>query len=201
MFRYFRKKGKAVVLMGGAFWSKTKKSTSIQVSNNDLTISLTGSLGWRSILSENGRNSGNFVFETTLSKTGHAAIGFSVKNVINYGTYFSDSIQENTGTAGIYLTNNGSVLINAGAYGITNLITTSIGQFVAGDVIAFAFNMTEGKCYIYKNGVLKGAYFGGLIGKTIYPAGSLYTTTSELVAANKASNFKYSYPGYVGFAD
>lgn len=200
MFRYFKKKRFSKILQDIGFWSKTKKNPAIVLQDNDMTIAyVSATAGWRTNVSDKSKNSGNFVFEITLLAAGHSIAGFSVRETLNYDTYMTDT--PNTGTAGIYFTSGGSVNINPGTYGITNLSGPALNSRTIGDVIAFAFNMTEGKCYIYLNGVLKGAYFGGLTGKTIYPVGSLWGNNSKLKAVSKSAEFKYSYPGYVGFSD
>lgn len=199
MLRYTKKKRRTVSqpIQNYQFWSGTKKYTSLSTINDGATLVQTTSSGWVSALSEISKNTGNFVFEITLDTTAHSCAGFSTDGGITNFANYAGAINN---TVSVYMTNGGAIVYPA-TKNFTVLKTTGLGTLAVTDTLAFAFNMTEGKCYIFKNGVNLGAYFGGLTGLSIYPIGSLWSTLSKITGKSKSSQFKYSYPGYTGIGD
>lgn len=193
-----RKKKSKLMSQFGLFWSETKKYIALATENNRAVLTFpTANRVWVSGLSDISRNSGNFVFEIEKLGSGRNYCGFSTDSALaNYSTWVGGA----NNTAGVYIYGPG-VISYPTTRNFTILNTTALGNSVVGDVFAFAFNMGEGKCYIFKNGVNLGAYFGGLTGKMITPMSSFYEGNNKTVGRSKTAEFKYNYPGYVGIGD
>ena len=165
--------------MSSVFLDSSKSVGSVVLSNNNLTVSLSGIN--TSTRANVGKISGKWYWEITVITSGSNAICIGIHNINSFSTYLSPNLR-------YYYAFNGNVLPENTPYGNT---------YTTGDVIGVALDLDIGTLEFYKNGVSQGISHSNIksMGE-VFPFlmyGSSSSNT-QLIANFGASTFKYSIP-------
>lgn len=178
-------------------WNPSDKSSSITLSNGDLTMAVPLVGGNHLVRAKKGMSSGKWYWEMKatamntnccvgIAKAGASLSGYVGQDSQGWGKFATDG--------DIY--NNQSVVFNG-------------GSFVVNDIIGFAFDADSGKLFIHKNGTYEnsgdpvagtGQVVSGLTSGPYYPAASDASSGSDsctIVANFGATAFVHTPPsGY-----
>lgn len=165
--------------MSSVFLDSSKSVGSVVLSNNNLTVSLSG-------LNSNtranvGKISGKWYWEITVITSGNNAICIGIHNTNSFSAYSSPN-------ARYYYAINGNVFPENTLYGNT---------YITGDVIGVALDLDIGTFEFYKNGASQGISHTNIksMGE-VFPFLMFASSSSnaQLTANFGASTFRYSIP-------
>lgn len=159
-------------------WNPNDKSSTVVLSNNNLTATCSGTVGVRANYS---RNSGKWYWEYKIDRVGNICVGIanplSGTNWIGAGAYGNN--------ARLYA-HSSLKYPSSSKYGVA---------FDNGDVISVALDLNAGTLEFYKNGLSQGISFNDikLLGDSIYPfvVNSSGSSDPAVIANFGASEFKY----------
>lgn len=171
-----------------ATWNPLDKSVDVTLSSGDLIASITPTSprGNGAVRGTQGKSSGKWYWEVTLTATSDARIGIANSTMSLTTTSLGQDVNSwGYATSGIVSNNNSSVTSGAG--------------YSPGDVIGVALDMDAGTVQFYKNGVAQGSAVSGVSG-TFYPAvsGAVTGFTSSFTANFGATAYTHTPP--VGYA-
>ena len=172
------------------------------LSNGDLTISQgKASADWQQAIATLGRSTGKYYFEVYVNS------GTSVVTIgIQDGTENFDSYTGDSPDGWGFMSN--SRFYNAGV-----VAPVPYTDYTTGDIIGVAVDLDAHKIWWSKNGTwistaagtanpVTGAYpgYSNLYSAAMYPAGTVYLTTDQIIGRFKASDQTYSVPsGFVAW--
>lgn len=177
--------------MATTTWNPNDKSSSVSLSNSDLTIDITSTNSYKSAKSIYYSSTSKWYWEVTINVDGpdHMLVG-----VANSSASVENYCGVDTNGWGYYGFN-GNLYYNGSptAYG---------NQYRAGDIVGVALDMDNGEVYFSVNGTWQNSSdpvsrtapaFTGISGD-IYAMCSLYLTGQQLTANFGASSFSYTVP-------
>lgn len=176
-------------------WDPARIPSAFVLSNSNKTVERTTGSAWATGFALNSLPTDKkTVWECVLdSATGPSVVGFSVAT--NITGYASGYIGQNANQGGVYWTPGQGGLVMAGT-GITKA-ATGLGEFAAGDVIAFGWDPILGTMKVWRNGVALNSgnpVWTGMIGKVALPAISLFGAIARVTI--RPTELQYSYSGY-----
>ncbi len=173
-----------------AAWNPSDKSSTVTLSNNNLTATNSDqTLNWTGVRGDIGVSSGKWYWETTIDSA-------DVHNYMLVGVANTSAVLSAGGDSNTFSYNS----VTGKTYGPTT--GTAYGaSYAAGDIIGVALDMDAGTLSFYKNNVYQGPAYTGLTG-TLYPFQGLASDTlgagfSQVTANFGSTSLTYSPPsGY-----
>lgn len=171
----------------GTSWNPNRKGTSVTLSNDNMTATITGR---DTVFATTGKTTGKYYFEVIQnSGSPFLSVGIGDETAPTNAVWTYQK-------AGIYYGNEGRL------YGFTSNSTsgTTYGStFTVGDVIGVAFDVDAKTIEFFKNGVSQGQITHLLTGTQFYACISRGSSSGTITATGRFSGNSFKYPQPPGF--